>query len=499
MIFNHTIGNISVDGGVFGWKVQANDTLGNINISNIYTFIVVPDTSKPSFLLNQTNATSTAPKISDSLQLNITVVDNTGISTIKLAHNQSGTLSNVTTLSYTEADILLTAIFNLTITMTRGLMQWQIWTNDSRNNINTSQLFTVDIQNTVPITPSIIYPQDGFVYNDIPYINFTSTDVDGDTITYYVYINDTLNTTSTTNITDWNASDGYYNLTVSAYDQFDSSSNISIQFWLDSTSPIIANITVAGLNRSGDTFYINITAMDNMTSINWTISQNQTGVWENTTWSDTWTQSGDWLIAIYNAVISATKNTMIGIIGYVKDEAGNIAQSTTIILSVENMPPTVTNFTFPNQTVYRVKYNISINWSNSSDADGDTIYYRLWVGTSSPPNLLYYNGTNVNWSTNLSEGSYYYSVDVYDGQDYNSNTTIQQLDIDTTSPVISLNFTTPSTTNLDYFIVNLTATDEGDLWSVNTTIVDDSSNIVCSNETVNLSTNSYNYVYNCSF
>lgn len=39
-IFNYTIRNFSTSGGTLGWRVWANDTAGNINVSNIYTFVV---------------------------------------------------------------------------------------------------------------------------------------------------------------------------------------------------------------------------------------------------------------------------------------------------------------------------------------------------------------------------------------------------------------------------------------------------------------------------
>ena len=46
---------------------------------------------------------------------------------------------------------------------------------------------------------------------------------------------ETLNISTTVNVTDWNASDGYYNLTVTARDGTSSSSNSSvIEFRLDS-------------------------------------------------------------------------------------------------------------------------------------------------------------------------------------------------------------------------------------------------------------------------
>ncbi|KKN77132.1 hypothetical protein LCGC14_0363280 [marine sediment metagenome] len=480
--------------GVYSLTMTANDSTGVSANSSAIIFTL--DTTTPSWSGNQTNAT--LMKINGDAQFNITVTDSgSSLSYYIFSWNGTGVWSNATngTISSDSVKLIINKSTNLSQGNTVGY-RW--YANDSLNQWNNSMLRTFVVANSVPSVPTVTSPYNGEI-NNTRKIEFNSSDVDGGTITYNIYINGTLNITTTTNVTDWNASDGVYNLTITAYDQINSSSNSSvIVFTLDATPPGIANITVAGLNRSGDTFYVNITARDNLTGINWTISQNQTGTWQNTTWSATWTAAGDWFIAVYSATITATKNTVFSIIGYVKDEANNIAQSVTTSLTVGNALPTITNFTFPTATPDRTNINITINWSNSSDADGDTVYYRLWVGDASPPTWLYYNNTDSNFTTNLSDGTYYFSVDVFDGTDYNSNTSIYRLDVDTTSPILYQNFTDPFNTSLTYFLINYTVTDEGDLWSVNSTVINSSGAVICSNGTINLSVNSYNYVYNCS-
>jgi len=74
------------------------------------------------------------------------------------------------------------------------------------------------VVNTVPTSPTIFFPQGGQNYSNITAINFSSWDADLETITYRIYINGTLNITTTSNVTQWNASDGYYNLSISASD-----------------------------------------------------------------------------------------------------------------------------------------------------------------------------------------------------------------------------------------------------------------------------------------
>jgi len=143
----------------------------------------------------------------------------------------------------------------------------KIYFNDTSGNTNQTELtdsgscFTV--ANSAPATPSVTYPQDDIAYPKIS-INVSSSDADGDSITYKIYINGTLNITTTSNVTVWNASDGYYELKVSATDGTDTSSNSSaIQFKLDSTLPAISwnspssSYTISSFNTY--TFDIDVT------------------------------------------------------------------------------------------------------------------------------------------------------------------------------------------------------------------------------------------------
>lgn len=198
------------------------------------------DNAVPTFSSNTTNETATAPKKNDVLQFEITVGDNTDVDVVTLAHNMSGTLTNVTNITYSgTGDTSVTVYFNETVTIGRGGILWQVWANDSSNNMNSSAQFTATVKNSAPNTPTVSFPVDGRAYMNITAINFSASEPDGDSITYYIYINDTLNTTTSTNITQWNATDGYYQLKISAYDGTDFSSNTTVNFRLDSDPPSI--------------------------------------------------------------------------------------------------------------------------------------------------------------------------------------------------------------------------------------------------------------------
>lgn len=257
-------------GGSFDEFILITRNLTIAEISWLYNNkieVVVVDTTEPSFSTNKTNATASTPRINEILQINITVTDDIDIDTIKLSTNQSGALINVSSQTFTGgSDTTITAIFNLSITMNRGLMQWQIWANDSTNNANISQLFTVIIQNTVPNVPTITSPYNDEI-NNIINIEFNTTDADADSITYNIYINGTLNITTAVNITNWAGSDGYYNLTITANDSIDVSANSTvIHFTLDATKPSVNIIYPDNINSSVATIDLNATATDSIAS-----------------------------------------------------------------------------------------------------------------------------------------------------------------------------------------------------------------------------------------
>ena len=129
---------------------------------------------------------------------------------------------------------------NYTIRLGRGnVINFTIVVNDTTNNINQSQQI-ITVANTAPNAPIILYPTNELNTSQQPlHLNITfNSDLDDDVITIRYYINGTLNQTSTTNTT-FNASDGIYVLNVSLFDSFDSGSNTTISFFLDTTPPRI--------------------------------------------------------------------------------------------------------------------------------------------------------------------------------------------------------------------------------------------------------------------
>lgn len=142
--------NVTVWNGSDGYyelDVSATDSTGSSSNTTAYFTM---DTLGASFSNNKTNATSATPKYLDVIQLNLTLTDSAGLSSYKLAHNGTGTFTNGTAKAISGTSY--TMIENITISsLTRGnTFRWQVWANDSINNVNVSQSYTVTIQNTAP-------------------------------------------------------------------------------------------------------------------------------------------------------------------------------------------------------------------------------------------------------------------------------------------------------------------------------------------------------------
>lgn len=212
----------------------------------------VADTTIP--IINASLNSSTI-RINNAVNLSANTTDETGLSSCTFGINQTGA-----TIFYNKSVTGTSdkCSQNFTISAGRGtIINFSVMANDTSGNKNLNSTI-ITVANTVPSSPTILTPINDKLFNTQPMdINWTGTaDVDGDTLTLYIWINGTLNQTTTTNTT-FNASNGKYNITVSLFDGFGSSANVSINsFKIDTLNPVITIGTNKTINQNS-TFILN--------------------------------------------------------------------------------------------------------------------------------------------------------------------------------------------------------------------------------------------------
>ena len=159
-----------------------------------------------------------------------------------------------------------------------------VYCNDTAGNIGQSDYILFSV-NSTPTTPNILSPIDGNYYTSVD-LNFTSTDVTNDALTFWVYINSSTPNSTSTNFTSFLDDDGNYSLIVSADDGTSNSTNSStIYFYLDNTAPTYSNnITnaTATTPKIYDWLQMNLTLTDSYKLDSYIFSWNGTnGSWFN--------------------------------------------------------------------------------------------------------------------------------------------------------------------------------------------------------------------------
>ena len=403
--------------GFYNLTVTANDgTVSSANSSVVHFRL---DSTLPSWSNNETNAT--LMKLNGNATFNITVLDyGSGLSYYIFSWNGTGVWDNATNGSISGSSVKL--VINKSTTLSKGNIIGYMWhANDSANNWNNSLLRTFTVANTAPTPPQIIFPVDGKNYTNITAINYSSGDVDGDSLTYNIYINNTLNSTLVdANLTDWNASDGFYNLTVTANDGTVSSANSSVvHFRLDSTLPSWSNNeTNATLMKLNGNATFNITVLDYGSGLSYYIfSWNGTGVWDNATNGSI---SGSSVKLVINKSTTLSKGNIIGYMWHANDSANNWNNSLLRTFTVANTEITFSN-AINGSLNFRKDENLTANIT-INDADGDLSSYifshnnsGIWNNDS----LVSISGTtyraNSSFNISKSQGNYicwkYYAND----------------------------------------------------------------------------------------
>jgi hypothetical protein len=286
--------------------------------------------------------------------------------------------------------------------------------------------------NNAPTDCTIVQPSNGVAYN-ITDINYTCQDSDGDTLTYYSYVNGVLNYSGSGNNTAFVSADGTYTTVVSAYDGTDWSANSSsVSFTINTTegnaSPSNCQILFP-TDESNHTAPIDINYTcdvndaDRLKYYLWINgSLNQSGITGNTTQLNL---KDSYYVLRVQADDGNTNSTLSSII------------NVWINQSPQNTPPHSCNITNP---LNNSKLNYTEIEFSCQDNMSATLTYYLWVNGS----LNYTGQTNItNWTTSM--GYYELKVHADDGMFNSSNSSFIRLEIDNRSSPPSNATSSPST------------------------------------------------------
>jgi PGF-pre-PGF domain-containing protein len=221
--------NATAQEGEWNYSVWVNDTSGNWGWNG--TWFITVDTTLPTF---SSHARSPDPPHEDeNVMLNVTVTEDS-LDTVLLDWNYS-TNYTVTTSSGSEYYFTILA-GNYTA---HDQLNYTWYASDTSGNLNASYLQSFTVANQQPSQPTLTAPSN---YANISTMNitfqFSSTDQDDeDTLTYYIFINDTLNDSISSTSIDINFSDGFYNWSVQADDSYQNSTISATRFFTIDTTP----------------------------------------------------------------------------------------------------------------------------------------------------------------------------------------------------------------------------------------------------------------------
>jgi hypothetical protein len=254
ILISYVYNNSNYITSVFGGLGYVNYGTGNGGNGTVFYQLYPPLAEPPTFVNASINASTIrfGDNVSFTVWFNASI---TNLSSIIFSSNISGLWINSTNF---VSNSLNGSTFLLINNQTRGkLVYYQFFANNTNNIFNNSILYNFSVNNTVPSTPNLVAPSNGAGFGASNIIfNFSSSDVDSDVITYFLFINTTTNPGTlyySGNNTNFSASlsDNTYFWKVIASDSFLNSSNSSSYNFIISTSDDSApTITLVNTNAS---------------------------------------------------------------------------------------------------------------------------------------------------------------------------------------------------------------------------------------------------------
>ncbi|MBA3064068.1 PGF-pre-PGF domain-containing protein, partial [Candidatus Woesearchaeota archaeon] len=249
-----------------------------------------------------------------------------------------------------------------------------------------------------------------------------STDADDDSITYYIHFLNSSPPTyndSTTNLykafTDLTDNETYYWYII-ANDGTENSTSETRQFTINTSLPSLnfEDPTPTDGERLTDNYiYVNVTATHGTSGID-----NCTLIWNSThNYSMTRVGTGLSVSCFKNMTTSDGINYTYSVIANTTDGVEGTTGNRT---NLENTKPQL-NISYPGNNSNITETSTYLNWS-SSDAEGDNITHYVYGNSTRNSTLLsLYNGTDLNYSWQIDDGTYYWYVVANDSYETNTS------------------------------------------------------------------------------
>jgi len=224
---------VSLNDGTYHWNVWCNDTSNNA-ATGLFNYTVYVDTTYPQIHTESNYPTTMYNNY--SLVLNITATD-ANIKTVWLETNATGswknyTMNNVSSNYYFE---LSSGNFSNQLNIT-----YRFFVNDSATNLNITSWYSLFVNNRQPSIPTIITTNNTQRNVNSIMLNFSGSDADSDSLTYYVWEGNGsfIGSSNTTGFNWTGLSDGIYKWNVFSSDGYVNSSRSENQtFVIDTTYP----------------------------------------------------------------------------------------------------------------------------------------------------------------------------------------------------------------------------------------------------------------------
>jgi len=373
------------------------------------------DTNPPQYFGNSTNSTAAGQPTLFSLNW----TDDTGLSGYIFSTDNTGEWVNSSFISFTAMNTSWSVTtLNDTIGLTIG---WRFYANDTSNNWNASEIFSLTTTDETPPTIDIQKPEDiSYNYNESLPLNYTASDnVAVDKCWYSVDSGSNVSLVNCQNTTFDVSGDGLHDVSVYANDTNTNEGFNVVYFIVDTQAPKYSD-NFTDNTIVGQITVFNLIWTDNIWLSGYIFSTNNSGTWSNSSWASfTGTENASWDVATLNDTAGALVQWMF----YANDTGDN--WNTSEIYDLITTPDTAPRYSNQNvnTTLAGQPCNFTLDWTDDVGLFGYTFSTNntgTWENASfvpwglTPISSTSWNVTILNSTSDTLVGWKFYAKDTSD-------------------------------------------------------------------------------------